>query len=71
MNPMADEPNAPGDSSPSHVESPCIGICMIEDGYCMGCGRTLDEIAAWPTLSGDERRQVVAELPSRPNPFDD
>jgi len=25
-------------------ESPCIGICEIADGYCIGCGRTEDQI---------------------------
>ena len=26
-------------------DSPCIGICEIdESGYCIGCGRSADEI---------------------------
>ena len=25
-------------------ENPCIGICEIQDGYCIGCGRSADEI---------------------------
>jgi predicted Fe-S protein YdhL (DUF1289 family) len=26
-------------------DSPCIGICEIdESGYCVGCGRSADEI---------------------------
>lgn len=25
-------------------DNPCIGICEIEDGYCVGCGRSADEI---------------------------
>ena len=29
--------------------SPCILVCSIDTktGYCFGCGRTRDEIAAW------------------------
>ena len=34
-------------------------------GVCVGCGRTLDEVAAWSELSNPERREVVARLPAR------
>lgn len=31
------------------VGSPCIGICLLDDnGYCMGCGRTAEQIANLP-----------------------
>ena len=26
------------------TDSPCIGICIMEGDYCIGCGRTSDEI---------------------------
>ncbi|HET6518450.1 MAG TPA: DUF1289 domain-containing protein [Geminicoccaceae bacterium] len=46
------------------VRSPCIGVCTLDErtGTCTGCLRTLDEIAAWPTLSDDARRAVLARL---------
>jgi predicted Fe-S protein YdhL (DUF1289 family) len=49
------------------IESPCILICSIDmkTGYCFGCGRTRDEIAAWIAMTPDERRAVMAELPAR------
>ena len=25
-------------------DSPCVGICIMEDDYCIGCGRSSDEI---------------------------
>ena len=34
-------------------------------GLCIGCGRTLDEIAHWAQMSDTERERVLAELPSR------
>ena len=34
-------------------------------GLCIGCGRTLDEIARWASMSEAEREKVFAELPSR------
>lgn len=52
---------------PPPVSSPCIGVCtMDEDGLCMGCLRTLDEIAAWSALADEERRRIMVEvLPER------
>jgi len=37
----------PGPSG--EVPSPCVSVCAIDPkgGYCLGCYRTLDEIAAW------------------------
>ena len=49
------------------IESPCILVCSIDmtTGYCFGCGRTRDEIGAWLTMSAEQRRAVMAELPAR------
>jgi predicted Fe-S protein YdhL (DUF1289 family) len=47
--------------------SPCIGICRLDDetGYCVGCGRTGDEIATWSTAGPGGRRAIWAALPAR------
>jgi predicted Fe-S protein YdhL (DUF1289 family) len=34
-------------------------------GLCIGCGRTLDEIAGWTDMSAEERRAILALLPAR------
>ena len=34
-------------------------------GWCEGCGRTLDEIAAWGRLDDAGKRAVWARLPQR------
>jgi uncharacterized protein len=34
-------------------------------GLCIGCGRTLDEIAQWAAMSNEERRAIMAILPAR------
>lgn len=49
------------------IESPCILVCSIDmkTGYCFGCGRTRDEISAWLSMSPEQRRGVMAELPAR------
>ena len=32
--------------------SPCINVCRMDEatGWCAGCLRSIDEIAAWGTL---------------------
>lgn len=49
------------------IESPCILVCSIDlkTGYCFGCGRTREEIAAWTAMSTQERRDIMAVLPAR------
>lgn len=34
-------------------------------GYCIGCGRTRAEIAAWIGLTPAERHSVMEHLPAR------
>jgi predicted Fe-S protein YdhL (DUF1289 family) len=36
-----------------------------QTGYCLGCFRTLDEIARWSSLSDDEQRMINRQLPLR------
>jgi uncharacterized protein len=49
------------------VESPCVKLCVIhpEARLCIGCHRSIDEIAAWPRMSPEARRAVIAALPER------
>jgi predicted Fe-S protein YdhL (DUF1289 family) len=47
--------------------SPCIDVCRLDHGHacCIGCLRTLDEIARWSAMSPAEKRAVLAALPAR------
>ncbi len=49
------------------VRSPCTSVCAIDPatGYCAGCFRTLDEIAAWSALDAAGKRAVLIRLPAR------
>ena len=50
------------------IESPCVKICTLDarSGLCLGCGRTIDEIARWTAMSAAERARVMGELPCAP-----
>jgi len=55
------------DSRRNAVLTPCIKVCVVDaaSGLCSGCGRTLAEIGGWLGFSDDQRRAVMAMLPSR------
>jgi hypothetical protein len=51
------------------VASPCINICRLDaQGLCIGCRRTLGEIAEWSTASDARRLQILRDLEARPPP---
>jgi uncharacterized protein len=52
---------------PRPIVTPCIKVCAVdgESGLCLGCHRTLPEIAQWGRLGDDERAAIMAELPAR------
>jgi uncharacterized protein len=47
--------------------SPCVRICQMDAdrGLCVGCKRTLAEIAGWFAFDDVRKRQILAELPER------
>jgi predicted Fe-S protein YdhL (DUF1289 family) len=54
---MVDEP----------ISTPCTKVCAVsgQTGHCIGCGRTLAEIASWASFDETQRRAIMAELPAR------
>jgi len=46
------------------ARSPCTGVCTLDSAQrlCLGCGRTLGEIAEWPLASEHRRRQILVRL---------
>jgi len=44
------------------VDSPCVNVCAVADGMCVSCGRTLNEIASWQSMSEADRAAVVDEI---------
>ena len=49
------------------IETPCIAVCIIDPKtkLCLGCGRTLPEIARWPRFERAERLEIMEALPAR------
>jgi predicted Fe-S protein YdhL (DUF1289 family) len=53
-----------------YVPSPCICVCTMDPatGLCIGCYRTLDEIADWSAMDDTEKRAVWQRLLERVGP---
>jgi predicted Fe-S protein YdhL (DUF1289 family) len=49
------------------MSSPCIKVCQMDPvrGVCIGCCRSLDEIARWGGMSEAERLEILDKLPER------
>jgi hypothetical protein len=49
------------------ISSPCIKVCVVDGAtdICLGCGRTLPEIASWGRLSEAQRLAIMATLAER------
>lgn len=52
---------------PKAIATPCVKVCIVdpESNLCLGCHRTLMEIAGWARLPEDERARLMTELPAR------
>ncbi|AYV48046.1 DUF1289 domain-containing protein [Caulobacter flavus] len=57
---------------PRPIVTPCIKVCAVDgaSGFCLGCRRTLQEIAGWSRYSDEERAEIMASLPLRPDPME-
>ena len=51
----------------SHVPSPCVGVCRMDeaDRRCVGCLRSRDEIGDWGRMSDRDKFRLWAQLTQR------
>lgn len=49
------------------ILSPCIKVCAVDGqtGFCLGCARTLKEVATWHRISEQERKEIISTLVER------
>lgn len=65
------KPSSPPGIPPRPIVSPCVKVCVVDggSGLCLGCKRTLSEIADWSRLTDARRAEIMAELDRRELPF--
>ena len=63
-------PSAP--RPPRAIATPCVMVCTVDgaSGLCLGCFRTLPEIATWSRMSDEERAKIMGELDGRQSLID-
>ena len=50
------------------IKSPCVKICKLakrknsDEKFCLGCGRTKEEIKAWKKMTDTEKQAVLKRL---------
>jgi predicted Fe-S protein YdhL (DUF1289 family) len=48
------------------IKSPCISLCQVnEEGVCIGCKRTLEEISEWSIMSNYEKKCILEGIKFR------
>lgn len=49
------------------IRTPCIKVCIVDGAsqLCVGCLRSLAEIAGWSGFSPEERDRIMDELEGR------
>ena len=54
------------------MKSPCIKVCQMDPmrSVCIGCCRTLDEIARWGQLTDQQRAAIMGQLAERRKTLD-
>ena len=60
---VAENPQGP----PRSIATPCVKVCIVDGAtsQCLGCWRTLSEIAGWSGFTDAERAAIMAALPAR------
>jgi hypothetical protein len=59
--------DATSDNAPA--TSPCINICRLgANGLCVGCRRTLGEIAEWSGATNARRLEILRQVKLRATP---
>ncbi len=48
------------------VASPCIKLCKLDErSMCLGCARSLEEIAGWSQMNNAEKQSVLDAVKAR------
>lgn len=57
----------PAADVPRTIASPCVGVCQIDRDtrFCLGCWRTIEEIAHWSRYGDPQRLEVLERLRER------
>ena len=49
----------------TEIESPCNGVCKLQNNLCVSCHRTVEEITNWITMSRQEKTETIRRIKIR------
>ena len=49
------------------IQSPCVSICGMDNGICVGCGRTSEEVSEWLNYTDEQRTTIMERLEKEQN----
>lgn len=57
---MTQLPPPPNDmDKPVRPDTPCVAVCSTTfDEVCRGCGRTVEEVAAWVAMDDEQKERI-------------
>ena len=44
------------------IKSPCINVCSMDNGKCVGCKRSLRQIVDWMVYTDEEKKKAIQEI---------
>ena len=64
---MTKSASVPSVDAPRTIASPCVGVCQIDRDtkFCLGCWRTIEEIAHLSRYPDPQRLEVLERLRER------
>lgn len=54
----------------NEVKSPCVAICRVKSGVCIGCFRTAKEITEWYDANAARKIEIVKNAENRKIEFE-
>lgn len=57
-------------TSIDELKSPCVAICRVKQGMCIGCFRTTKEITDWWDADPTRKLEIIANADKRKKKFE-
>lgn len=51
------------------IESPCKKVCVLKNGMCIGCLRSISEISKWSNMNDLEKQKILDRINKIKLPF--
>jgi predicted Fe-S protein YdhL (DUF1289 family) len=54
----------------NEVKSPCVNICRLKSGICLGCFRSSKEITEWYNADAHRKLEIIQNAEQRKKDFE-